>query len=238
MLGATSILTREILMNDSNHLKAYLDKAIGYVISDIDHLKSNNVTVSFPYLFLSFAGIEFLGGLQHGFSRSNSRFRSAWFIATWMSKVNIQYAKGYQEEKRSLASYLYAFARSGLIHMACVQRSVNVDASDTNRTFHLHYSAIKDSTVFFHAVQFAEDFLQAYDMFLTELFSDEAKVHAAIEHLDAYVSSSVTQESSYSISSLFIPLPDPILSSPPSFSTVSVSPLSLGTQAPPFRSPR
>jgi hypothetical protein len=37
---------------------------------------------------------------------------------------------------------------------------------------------------------------------------------------------------------LFIPLPDPILSSPPSFSTGSVSPLSLGTQAPPFRSPR
>ncbi|MBI4811639.1 MAG: hypothetical protein HY800_09425 [Ignavibacteriales bacterium] len=221
-------------MSENEQLKSYIDKVLGYIRGDIDHLKKQKVTVSFPYLFLTFAGIDFLGGLQHGFSGQNSRFRSSWFIATWMSKVNSQYAANYQDEAKSLGSYLYAFARSGLFHMACVQRSVNVDADEMNRNFHLCYSSQNGTTVFFHAIQFAEDFIGACDLFLADLFSDQAKVHTAMNNLEQDQTSSISREDSFSIVSLFLPLPSERMSSPPTFPTGSVIPTSSGTQAPPF----
>jgi len=200
---ATSL--EEITMSENEQLKTYIDKVLGYICGDIEHLKTKNVTVSFPYLFLTFAGIDFLGGLQHGFLRRNSRFRSVWFIATWMAKVNSRYAANCQDERKSLGSYLYAFARSGLFHMACVQCSVNVDADEANRKLHLCYSAQNKTIVFFHAVQFAEDFIRAYNLFVNELFSNQPNVRVAIKNLEGYTSSSITQENSFLIASLFSP---------------------------------
>jgi hypothetical protein len=139
-----------------------------------------------------------------------------------MAKVNPQYAANMEDEPRSLGSYLYSFARSGLFHMACVQRSIVVDAEDTNRQFHLCYSPINSTTVFFHAVQFAEDFLSACDQFKTDLLSEPAKVHAAVEALQEYTDSSITKEKSFSIPSLFRPLPDEMNSTPPTFPTGSM----------------
>ncbi len=221
-------------MSHAEDLRVYVEKVLDYVRGDIEHLRTKNVTVSFPYLFLIFAGIDFLGGLQHGFSRGNSMSRSAWFISTWMSKVNAQYAANCQDESKSLGSYLYAFARSGLFHMACVQRSVNVDSSEANRPFHLHYTIQNNTTVFFHAVQFAEDFLEASKLFLADLYSDQPKTSDALRNLEEYQASSVRHENSFSIPTLFLPLPTANRSSPPLFYTGSLPSISSGTQAPPL----
>jgi hypothetical protein len=214
----------EITMTEHEQLKSYLDKVLGFICGDIENLKSKGVTVSFPYLFLSFAGIDFLGGLVHGFPErnGNSRKRSSWFISTWMAKVNPQYSANMEDETRSLGSYLYSFARSGLFHMACVQRSIVVDADEINRQFHLCYSPMNGTTVFFHAIQFAEDFLNACDLFKSDLLSDPTKVHAAVETLQEYTISSITKEGSFSIPSLFRALPDQTNSTPPTFATGSV----------------
>jgi hypothetical protein len=65
----------EVTMAEREQLKSYLDKVLGFISGDIQSLKSKGVTASFPYLFLSFAGIDFLGGLVHGFPERNGNSR-------------------------------------------------------------------------------------------------------------------------------------------------------------------
>lgn len=225
-------------MTEIEQLKPYLDKVLGFIRGDIQYLKSRDVTISFPYLFLSFAGIDFLGGLEHGFPErnSNSRKRSSWFISTWMAKVNPQYAENKEDETKSLGSYLYSFACSGLFHMACVQPSVVVYANETDRQLHLCYSLQNGTTVFLHAIQFAEDFLNACEQFTTDLLSDATKIHSAIGRLQEYSDSNNLKENLFSIPSLFRYLPVEMISAPPTFPTGSIHLAGgFGTQAPPIR---
>jgi hypothetical protein len=220
-------------MTEKEQLKSYLEKALSFVLGDIKYLMSKNVTISFPYLFLSFAGIDFLGGLEHGFEKSNNRYRTSWFISTWMAKINPRYAFNKEDESKSLGSYLYTFARNGLFHMACVQQSVTVDADEGNRRFHLTYSTQNGTTVFFHATQFADDLLKACDLFINDLLSDDLKAHSAFERLKVYSSSSAAKENSFSIPTLFLHLPSETISTSPTYATGSVLKAErLGTQAP------
>lgn len=220
-------------MRDINDLKHYVDQVLKYICGDIEHLQEKAVTVSFPYLFLSFAGIDFLGGLGRGFRLDNSRQRSCWFIGNWMSKVNPKYSNSNPEDKLSQASYLYKFARSGLTHMACVQRSVNVDTSPPWRQYHLQYSTGSDQIVFVHPILFADEFIKAAQIFLEDLYSDTSKVSVAINHLSEYFDQSEQEESVFKIPELFQVIsstPDYI---PPTVPTGSIpSSQSFGTQAP------
>jgi len=42
----------------------YVEKLLSYIRGDITQLKDKNVNVGFSYLFLTFAGIDFLGGIN------------------------------------------------------------------------------------------------------------------------------------------------------------------------------
>ncbi|MGA2784861.1 MAG: hypothetical protein ABSF09_09220 [Candidatus Bathyarchaeia archaeon] len=220
-------------MTNADKLKEYIDKVLSYILGDTQQLKEKGVTVSFPYLFLGFAGIDFLGGLEYGFERGNSRKRSAWFISTWMSKVNSRYLSSNPEDTKSQASYLYNFARSGLIHMACVQQSVIVETDDSWRKYHLGYSHDGNSKVFIHPLLFAEEFEKAASMYLKDVYSDDAKVKRALNNLNSYSMASLQEESRFSLGQLFHDLASDKLLNAKTEATMSVKLDSgLGTQAP------
>ena len=196
-------------MDNKEKLKEYIDKILGYVCGDIEHLKNKRVTVSFPYIFLCFSGIDFLGGLEKGFRRNNSRFRSSWFISTWMSKVNTDYSNANPEDTTSQASYLYKFARSGLFHMACVQRSVIVETNDSWLKYHLHYEENNgDFRVFIHPLKFAEEFLEAKGLFLEDLYSEQSKIDNAFNNINEYFQEIRNEEIRFVIPNLFHELND------------------------------
>jgi hypothetical protein len=190
-------------MNDLVQLKEYIEKVLSYVIGDIDQLITNKVTVSFPYLFLCFAGIDFLGGIEHGFERGVSRKRSALFISKWMSKTSSNYKNSEIDDTKGQASYLYNFARSGLIHMACVQRSVIVETDPSWEKYHLCYSTDGGSKVFIHPLLFADEFKKATKLFLDDLYNDPVKVKNALAKLNAYFAESIKDEKAYTIENLF-----------------------------------
>jgi hypothetical protein len=218
---------------DIEDLKQYNGQILKYICGDIQHLNEKGVTVSFPYLLLSFAGIDFLGGLGLGFRSDNSRQRSCWFIGNWMSRINPAYASPNPEDKLSQASYLYKFARSGLIHMACVQRSVNVDTSESWKKYHLQHSSTATPIVFVHPKLFADEFVKACALFLDDLYSNETKANAAIDYLHEYFRMSEEAESGFQIRDLFQELTIETANFPPTLPTGSIlPPYSSGTQAP------
>lgn len=218
-------------MTDISELKYYINEILKYICGDIRHLQDKGVSVSFPYLFLSFAGIDFLGGLSLGF-KGSSRERSCWFISNWMSKVNSNYSNSNPADKLSQASYLYKFARSGLIHMACVQRSVNVDTSDEWRQHHLRWSNFPNQIVFVHPIIFAEEFLKASQLFLDDLYMDSDKVATAIRYLSDYFDQSEQDERNFKIENLFQIMPPDSNFRPPSATGSVPPPKSFGTQSP------
>jgi hypothetical protein len=190
-------------MNDLEQLKEYIEKVLGYIVGDIDHLIQSKVTVSFPYLFLCFAGIDFLGGIEQGFERGISRKRSALFISIWMSKINPRYKTSAIDDTKGQASYLYNFARSGLIHMACVQRSVIVETDPSWEQYHLSFSTDGGSKVFVHPLLFADEFKKAKQLFLDDLYNDPVKVKNALIKLNAYFTESIEEEKKFVIANLF-----------------------------------
>lgn len=204
-------------MQTKDELKDYVDVVITkYICGDIQKLKQNTIDISFPYLSLCFAGIDFLGGLVMGFveknkkgkivPKHNSRERSAWFISEWMSEVNPKYNATIADESKNLGSYLYSFARTGLFHMACVQQSVVVRADDDpeQRKRHLHYTEEKgEKKVIIHALQFAEDFIEAKELFFNDLYTSDSKTNQAIKNLDKGIKQIEDKENSFDIENLF-----------------------------------
>ncbi len=197
-------------MTEKEELEEYLNKVLGYICGDIEHLKNKGVTVGFPYLFLCFAGIDFLGGLELGFCDKNSRKRSAYFISTWMSKINPKYHASDPEDKVGQASYLYKFARSGLVHMACVQRSVVIENDNSCLKYHLSYVEKGGKfEIFIHPTKFVEEFLEAKEIFLKVLYSDHNKVIHALNNLKKYFMESEEKENKFTIFNLFEKHTDP-----------------------------
>lgn len=190
-------------MSNTEKLKSYVSKVLGYILADINQLRQKGVTVSFPYLFLSFAGIDFLGGFEYGFERGNSRKRSTWFISTWMNKVNGRYIFSDPDNPLSQASYLYTFARSGLIHMACVQQSVVVATDASLEKHHLGYAHDGESKVFIHPLLFSEEFEKASALHLEHVYSDSTKVAAALNHLEVYIKEKSGEEKEFPLNELF-----------------------------------
>lgn len=220
-------------MTEIDKLKHYVSHTLNFIEKDLNEMKQLNMTASFPYLFLTFAGIDFLGGLHHGFDRRNSRKRSTWLISFWMSRTSDRYQKSNPDDSKSQALYLYRFARSGLVHLACVQQSVEVSTAVHFETSHLGYSQSNGaSRVFIHPILFAEEFRKAAQLFLEDLYSKPEQVTTALSHIENYIDENSREEKEFPLSTLFQNLDEgkPMIAQSPA--TSSAQHISNGTTGP------
>jgi hypothetical protein len=135
----------------------YIDN---HIISDIKNLEVTNDDhkTSYPYLSLSFSGIDFFGGLEKGFKRDNSRKRFIWFLKNWMGKVFILY------KENSLAELIYDSCRNGIIHTAILKNSFTVSSYFFDENKHLYIDQQKD-LIIFHSLRFSKDFIKAQSLY-------------------------------------------------------------------------
>ena len=130
-----------------------------YIISDLKKLiQINNMhQTSYPYLALVFSGIDFYGVLEKGVNEKvGIRFR--WFIKEWIGKINQFYKEDY------LAKLIYNSCRNGILHNAVLKNSFNISSYLYPRSKHLHFHK-ESNLVFFHTIQFTEDFLSAQSLY-------------------------------------------------------------------------
>lgn len=130
-----------------------------YIISDIRKLININEKhqTSYPYLALAFTGIDFFGVLEKGV-KERVGIRFTWFISEWMGMITPLYRENY------LANLIYDSCRNGILHNAVLKNSFNISSYLYPRSAHLHLFS-ESNLVFFHSIQFAEDFLKAQDRY-------------------------------------------------------------------------
>ena len=149
-----------------DYLKIYFDE---WLIIDIENIvkmiKVNNEKFTLPPILLVSAGIDFLGGLECGFS-SNSGCRSRKFIKDWMGRFNNLYIV------KGMSECIYSSVRCGSSHQATYKKGV-VISSKNNRKNHLHVNTSSElgDRIFIHALQFSEDFIKAQRIFRDEYIS-------------------------------------------------------------------
>jgi hypothetical protein len=143
-----------------NDLNEFLVKFIdSYIINDLKKLMQINSMhqTSYPYLALVFSGIDFYGALEKGVTEEvGKRFR--WFIKEWIARINQFYKEDY------LVNLIYDSCRNGILHNAVLKNSFNLSSYLYPKSKHLHVHKESD-LVFFHAIQFTEDFLSAQDLY-------------------------------------------------------------------------
>lgn len=133
------------LKEDIEYLNNYFVKFIDtYIIKDIKKLIKINDKhkTSYPYLALSFSGIDFFG----------QRFR--WFIKKWMKETNPLY------EKDNLAKLIYNSCRNGIFHNGVLKNTFNISSYLYPTSKHLHLIT-NSNLIFLHSIQFAYDFINA-----------------------------------------------------------------------------
>jgi len=130
-----------------------------YIISDIRKLINihGKHQTSYAYLALAYSGIDFFGALEKGV-KAGVRIRSTWFINKWMGMITPLYRENY------LANLIYDSCRNGILHNAVLKNSFNISSYLYPRSAHLHLLS-ESNLVFFHSIQFAEDFLKAQDRY-------------------------------------------------------------------------
>ena len=113
-----SIISSCMISPNFEKIQKYLEKYFDQmIVEDLRLIKKekHNFRFSYPYILLSCTGIDFLGGLEHGFN-NNSSFRFQWFVREWMRKINPLY------KEESLAYLIYDTWRSGISHQAGLKK--------------------------------------------------------------------------------------------------------------------
>jgi len=146
------------------YLEKYFDQMI---VEDLRLIKKekHNFRFSYPYILLSCTGIDFLGGLEHGFN-NNSSVRFQWFVREWMGKINPLY------KEESLAYLIYDTWRSGISHQAGLKKGFESSSHMYSKDKHLHY-IVDNNRIYIHALQFADDFIEAQQLYI-ENINDKA----------------------------------------------------------------
>ena len=170
-------------------INMFLAKFIdSYIISDIRKLININEKhqTSYPYLALAFSGIDFFGALEKGVKKKvGARF--TWFISEWMGRITPLYRENY------LADLIYDSCRNGILHNAVLKNSFNISSYLYPRSVHLHLLS-ESNLVFFHSIQFAEDFLKAQDRYRKHI--SQSNDNAYIQRLCTNLSDMIQMNSS------------------------------------------
>ena len=161
------------IMNEESKLKAIINYLNDYfenrIIADLNILleydkKKEELSFTLPYILLVNAGIDFLGGLEMGFAKNNSKERSCNFLRTWMAQEYELY--GFP----SMDSFIYDFVRNGLVHQAIFKRDVESYKGFDYFDKHLFVRENTDGEkrIFIHTKHYVEDFLKANARFKKE----------------------------------------------------------------------
>lgn len=176
---------------DNLKLEEFFGRLIdSYIVNDILKLIQVNEMhqTSYPYLALAFSGIDFFGGLKNGFKRNNSRERSCWFIKEWMGKTNTLYSNEH------LIRLIYNSCRNGIFHNAVLKNTFTVSSFLYPKSQHLHL-IVEKGLIFFHSIQFAEDFLEAQKKYRKHISSskDSKDIKRLYENLSEMVQENLNQ---------------------------------------------
>ena len=161
--------TGEKLTYLENYLTSYFDEML---IADIEKIMSSNLHFTFPYVLLVSTGIDFLGGLTEGFRDNNSQLRSRRFTEVWMGRINSLYSNQY------ISEVIYKSVRCGSVHQAMYKKGIESSSRLYPRDKHLHHMTNfkgKDR-IFIHALQLADDFIQAQLLYRNEYMPTHADV--------------------------------------------------------------
>ena len=166
--------------------KRFIDS---YVVADIRKLIEINEMhkTSYPYLALAFSGVDFFGALEKGINApTGERFR--WFIKEWMGKVKPLYSNDY------LTRLIYNSCRNGIFHNAILKNSFNVSSYLYPKTKHLHL-LMDSGLIFFHSIQFAEDFLEAQNHYRTHILrsNDTEEIRRLSSNLSEMVEKNLSE---------------------------------------------
>ena len=153
-------------------LDSFLKKVIdSYIIDDLNKLSQINKIhqTSYPYLALVFSGIDFFGTLEKGVKEQvGTRFR--WFINEWIGKINQLY------KEDCLANLIYNSCRNGISHNAVLKNSFNISSYLYPNSKHLHFHK-ESNLIFFHTIQFAEDFREAQERYRDHIINSSDKLY-------------------------------------------------------------
>ena len=153
--------------NIEEFLSRFIDSHIGADIRKLIQINKMHET-SYPYLALAFSGVDFFGALEKGFEKGNVGKRFCWFIKEWMGEVNPLY------KKDCVGKLIYYSCRNGILHNAILKNSFNVSSYLYPKCKHLHL--LPDSRlIFFHSIQFAEDFLAAQKIYRKQISTSKDK---------------------------------------------------------------
>ena len=133
--------------------------------SPVNELKEKEIHSSYPYLILSFTGIDFFGGLIEKFLQTNSKNRSGVFINKWMSKVDSRY------EDEDFGHLIYSCCRCGIFHNAVLKKYFGTSSYNCSDK-HLYISLNRDF-LYIDSKQFANDFIEAQKKFREALKSED-----------------------------------------------------------------
>lgn len=152
------------------YLKTYFDEML---IEDINILKDKVFKFTLPYILLVCAGIDFLGGLTDGFKSNNSGDRSRKFIKEWMGRVNNLY------KVKGMSDVIWKSVRCGSSHQAIYKKGVESSSEIYPNNKHLHLrirTGTSGNRILIHALQFAEDFKNAKNLYRKEYISQNIDI--------------------------------------------------------------
>ncbi len=168
-----------------------------YIISDIKKLININEKhqTSYAYLALAFSGIDFFGTLEKGVKKGvkdGVKIRFTWFIREWMGMITPLYRENY------LATLIYNSCRNGILHNAVLKNSFNISSYLYPRSAHLHLLS-ESNLVFFHSIQFAEDFLKAQDRYRKHISqsNDNAYIQGLCKNLSEIIQKNSSENANY-----------------------------------------
>jgi len=151
---------QEKLTYIEDYLSTYFDEML---VKDIIMIKDKDLHFTLPYILLASAGVDFLGGLAKGFREKSGR-RSCYFIKEWMGRVNELY--GYE----GMSEIIYNLIRCGSSHQGIYKKGVESSSEIYPRDKHLHLRSRPggEDRIFIHALQFADDFIEAQKLYRKE----------------------------------------------------------------------
>jgi len=148
----------DCLQGINKYLEDYVDDML---IKDIRELKEKNIEASYPYLVLSFMGIDFFGLLDMGISTAIVGKRCRWFIKEWMGRVNGAY------KNKALGYLIYDCCRCGIVHNGVLKNYFYV-SSYRYQGKHLNFSPGREF-IYFDSKEFASNFIEAQRMFREDI---------------------------------------------------------------------
>lgn len=144
------------------------------LLKDIRMLIDNPQPFTIPYIALVCMAIDFLGGLEHGFTsengRPNSGPRSRAFIKNWLVRANEIYAC------EGMPGFIYDSVRNGVIHQAIFKEEAESysGAEDVlGKNLYVRKDPRGKERIFIHPIQFVNDFIEAQKIFREEYLKEE-----------------------------------------------------------------